>query len=171
MAIANRYIIPLKTRTMAQRIDETRRMLATMRDIIKEEQETSNTNNAKPIPITDDPKFGQNVLSNQEEEFKSSVDLGATFANADPNNPENSPLIYYPADGNLTFGGEVRNIKWQFNLKDKSGNGCYIWTNELQLTDENMTILNRLQGFYKNWCESWLSQGRLLDMMGKGSQQ
>ena len=157
---------------MKQIIDETRHMLATMRQMIKEENEQGNKpeDKSKPIPITDDPKFGQTVLSNQEEEFKSSVDLGATFANANPNDPEQSPLIYYPADGNLTFAGEVRNIKWQFNLKDKSGNGCYIWASELQLTSENMVVLNKLQGFYENWRDEWNSQGKLLDMMGKGNQ-
>ena len=156
---------------MKQMIDETRHMLATMRQMIKEEAQAENAvEDKKPIPITDDPKFGQSVLTNQEEEFKSSVDLGATFATANPNSPDQSPLIYYPNDGNLTFAGEVRNIKWQFNLKDKSGNGCYIWADELQLTPENMAVLNKLQGFYGNWCDEWNSQGKLLDMMGKGNQ-
>ena len=170
---------------MAQIIDETRDMLRTIRRI-QEDMEYTTTSTEGPsnftststsdsktggaIAITDDPKFGQQVLTNQENDFKSSVDGGVEFAAANSNSPENSPLIYFPDNGNLVFSGKIRNIKWQFSLKDNSGNGCFVWTNGLQLTPENLQTLSKLQGFYLIWKAQWEKEGKLLDMMGKNHQ-
>ena len=148
---------------MKERIDETRNMLNTIRHIINEETEQPQTKGA--IAITDDPKFGQSVLSSQIEEFKASVDGGAEFAAGNEENPENSPLIYFPDNGNLVFSGKIRNITWQFVLKDESGEGCYIWADKLQLTDENMRTLSRLHGFSRNWRDGWNREGASLEKL------
>jgi len=152
---------------MKERLDETRNMLNTIRHMMNEEDTSNQVPNKGAIAITDDPKFGQSVLSNQIEQFKASVDGGASFATGDPNNPENSPLIYFPDNGNLTFSGEIRNIKWQFVLKDESGDGCYIWADKLQLTESNMATLNKLHGFYLNWRDGWQKEGASLDKLKK----
>ena len=144
--------------------DETRAMLRTIR-LLREEAE--NSENKKAIAITDDPKFGQQVLTNQETAFKSSVDGGVEFNHPSENDPEKSPLIYYPENGNLTFSGVIRNIKWQFSLKDESGEGCYVWTDGLQLTDSNIQTLYKLYGFYKNWKDQWnRDEGKLSVLKG-----
>ena len=117
------------------------------------------------IAITNDPKFGQQVLSSQIEEFKASVDGGAEFSAGNEENPEDSPLIYFPDNGNLVFSGRIRNIKWQFVLKDESGEGCYIWADKLQLTDSNMQTLSRLHGFSKNWRDAWQKEGASLEKL------
>ena len=148
---------------MAQK-DITREMLSTIR-LLKED--TMDGKQGGAIAITDDPKFGQQVLTNQEQSIKSNVDGGVEFAAENEEQPENSPLIYFPDNGNLVFSGKIRNIKWQFSLKDESGNGCYIWTDGLQLTNENIQLLGKLHGAYENWRDSWNAQGKLLDMIGK----
>lgn len=150
---------------MKQRIDETRNMLNTIRQMINEEESVEQPKAKGAIAITDDPKFGQQVLSSQIEEFKASVDGGAEFSAGNEENPEDSPLIYFPDNGNLIFSGRIRNIKWQFVLKDESGEGCYIWTDKLQLTHANMQVLNKLQGFFENWSESWQKEGASLEKL------
>ena len=150
---------------MRQRIDETRNMLNTIRHMINEEETAEQPNSKGAIAITDDPKFGQQVLSSQIEEFKASVDGGAEFSAGNEESPENSPLIYFPDNGNLIFSGKIRNIKWQFVLKDESGEGCYIWVDKLQLTQSNMQTLNKLQGFYLNWKDSWQKEGASLEKL------
>lgn len=152
---------------MRQRIDETRNMLNTIRHMINEEETVEQPNSKGAIAITDDPKFGQQVLSSQIEEFKASVDGGAEFSAGNEENPENSPLIYFPDNGNLIFSGRIRNIKWQFVLKDESGDGCYIWADKLQLTDSNMQTLSRLHGFSKNWADNWNKEGASLEKLKK----
>jgi hypothetical protein len=142
---------------------------------IRSLQENTNKNNIinesennKAIAITDDPKFGEKVLTNQIKQFQSSVDSSAQFAKGDSQNPSNSPLIYMPDTGNIVFSGTIptlNNLKWQFVLKNNTGDGCFVWTDGLILNKENLMILNKLQGFYKNWCEQWRQSAAELEQL------
>ena len=134
------------------------------------------------IPITNDPKFGQEVLKNQIDEFRATVDGGAQFS--DENTPGKSPLIYYPANGDLTFSGTIpslNNLTWQFRLKDSDGTGLFIQTPDnprnlsasdnqytgLRLNKENLAKLNKLHGHYLNWKTQWEQSGGMLQTLGK----
>lgn len=121
---------------MINEYDFTKKMISVI-------NESSNNDG---IPITDDSQFGNNVLSQQKEEAKNNI--GADFRNY------KNPLIYFKSDGDVVFSGEIpdmNNLKFQFRYRDSSGQGCYIWVNGLQMTDENIRKLNRIAGFYKNW--------------------
>ena len=116
--------------------DVTRKMLDTIRNLqeavsapvykksfLYEEKETEDNNDA--IAITDDPKFGQNVLTNQIQEFRSSVESGAEFSKPYAGKVSDAPLIYMPKNGNLIFSGVIpclNNMKFQFVLKTNTGN-------------------------------------------------
>jgi hypothetical protein len=120
------------------------------------------------IAITDEPKFGQNALTNQIQQFRSSVESGAQFSKVNPNNVSECPLIYMPNTGNLVFSGTIpclNNLKWQFVLKTNTGNGCFLWADGLILNKDNMQILNKLFGFYQNWREQWNSESADLERM------
>lgn len=122
----------------------------------------------KSIAITDDPRFGQSVLTNQIEQFRSSVESGAQFSKADEDNVAESPLIFMPETGNLVFSGVIpclNNMKWQFVLKTSTGNGCFLWVDGLILNKDNIQILNKLFGFYQNWREQWNSEASDLEKM------
>lgn len=122
------------------------------------------------IAITNDPKFGQEVLKNQIDEFRSTVDGGAQFANENSTSPTDSPLVYTPSSGNLVFSGTIpalNNLKWQFSLKDSDGTGLFIWSEGLRLNKENLQILNKLQGHYLNWKAQWEQSGSMLENLGK----
>jgi hypothetical protein len=124
------------------------------------------------IAITNDPKFGQEVLKNQIEEFKSTVDGGAQFASDNASNPTESPLVYIPSSGNLVFSGTIpslNNLKWQFSLKDSDGAGLFIWSEGLRLNKENLQTLNKLHGHYLNWKNQWEQSGSMLDNLGKNN--
>ena len=121
----------------------------------------------KAIAITDDPKFGQNVLTNQIQQFRTSVDGGAQFAKPS-DNVADCPLIYMPKTGNLIFSGTIprlNNLKFQFKLRTSTGQGCFIWADGLILSDENMKTFQKLNGFYKNWQNSWESESGDLEML------
>lgn len=143
-----------------------------------EKSHDSDDDNLKPIAITDDPIFGENVLSSQIEAFRSSVESGAQFSKPDKQHVEDSPLIYQPSTkgrvgDNLIFSGIIPclgNLQWQFKLRTKSGNGCFIWVDDedgLNLTKENLGILNKLFGFYENWKEEWNGQSTDLEKLAK----
>lgn len=122
----------------------------------------------KAIAITDDPKFGEKVLSKQKEHFRSAVDNGVEFARPDDGNPEESPLIYMPETGNIIFSGTIPslgNLKWQFVLKNNTGNGCFIWADELILNKDNLKTLSKLQGYYENWKAEWQNSANELEQL------
>lgn len=124
--------------------------------------------NTNAIAITDDPMFGQNVLTNQIQQFRTSVEGGAQFAKPNEEDVSSCPLIYLPEDGNLVFSGVIpclNNLKWQFVLKTSTGNGCFTWCDGLILTKENMQILNKLYGFYLNWKDEWVQEASDLERL------
>ena len=136
-------------------------------NIIKESNDEK-TNDA--IAITNDPKFGQEVLKNQIDEFRSTVDGGAQFASENSSTPANSPLVYMPSNGNLVFSGTIpslNNLKWQFSLKDSDGTGLFIWSEGLRLNKENLQKLNKLHGHYLNWKTQWEQSGGMLETLVK----
>ena len=161
----------------------TREMLNTIRSIQEGKQisqgkkmikeDTSDGKDLKAIAITDDPVFGQSVLSSQIEEFKTSVESGAQFSDPSDEDVASSPLIYMPETGNLVFGGIIpclNNLKWQFVLKTNTGNGCFIWSDGLILNKDNMAILNKLFNHYLNWRDAWNAEAADLERMGQSMQ-
>ena len=162
--------------------DVTRDMLARIRairtkssgsgwGIIKEERESDEKDDSKKtdaIAITDDPKFGQNVLSSQIESFRMQVESGAQFNEADPDKVSDSPLIFMPETKNMVFSGTIpalNNLKWQFVLETNTGSGCFIWADGLIINKDNIQILNKLFGYYQNWREQWRTEAADLDRM------
>lgn len=141
-------------------------MLNIIRSLKKNNINESTGENVGAIAITDDTKFGDKVLTNQMEQFKSAVDSSAKFSNNDSENPANNPLIYLPNDGNIIFSGTIPrldNLTWQFVLNDTDG--CYIVSKNLRLNKENLMILNKLNGFYKNWCDQWHQSAKELEQL------
>ena len=106
------------TRSMLDRIRAIRGKAAgTGWGIIKEEKDGGGKREpTDAIAITDDPKFGTNVLSSQIEAFRTQVESGAQFSEADPDKPSDSPLIFMPETKNMVFSGTIpalNNLKWQ----------------------------------------------------------
>ena len=156
------YTENIITRNMLNKIRAMEKSSKTT--LLKEDKEKKQS-----IAITDDPKFGNQVLSNQIRQFKTTVDGGAEFATPS-DNVADCPLIYMPETKNLVFSGTIprlNNLKFQFVLRTSTGNGCFIWTDGLILSDENMITLQKLQGFYKNWFESWNMESSDLESLDK----
>ena len=162
--------------------DVTRSMLSRIRHLnenmgpkgyglLTEDEDKEGENKKKKteaIAITDDPKFGTNVLSSEIESFRMQVDGGAQFNEANPDKVSDSPLIFMPDTKNMIFSGTIpalNNLKFQFVLRTSTGNGCFIWADGLILSKENIQTLNKLNGFYLNWCDSWNQEAADLDRM------
>jgi len=153
------------TRNMLDTIRGLQEGTSTVKEVLTEEVSDVNA-----IAITDDIRFGQNTLSNQIEQFRSSVESGAQFSTPEKGRVAEAPLIYMPKTGNLIFSGIIpclNNLKWQFVLKTSTGNGCFLWSEGMILSKENLQILNKLYGFYLNWRDEWNSSSKDLEMIGK----
>lgn len=161
------------TRNMLERIRAIRmKSSGTGWGIIKEEKESGSekddSKKTDAIAITDDPKFGQNVLSSQIEAFRTQVESGAQFNEANPDKVSDSPLIFMPETKNMVFSGTIpalNNLKWQFVLETNTGSGCFIWADGLIINKDNIQILNKLFGHYQNWREQWRTEAADLDRM------
>ena len=158
------------TRSMLDRIRSIRgKASGTGWGIIKEEKENDEkTEKTDAIAITDDPKFGTNVLSSQIESFRTQVDSGARFSEANPDNVSESPLIFMPETKNMVFSGTIpalNNLKWQYVLETNTGNGCFIWADGLIVNKDNIQTLNKLYGHYQNWRDNWRMEAADLDRM------
>lgn len=159
-----------RRKKMSTKIDKTRDLLDKLRLLNENADEKGNNNliTNDAIAITDDPRFGQNVLTNQIQQFRSAVESGAEFSKVEGNNVSECPMIYLPEKKNLIFSGVIpclNNLKFQFVLKTNTGKGCFVWADGLILSEDNMAILSKLYGFYANWREQWNTEGADLEKM------
>lgn len=154
------------TRTILNKV----RSLQESHEISKEKSMLNEAidSNENAIAITDDPRFGQNALTNQIDQFRSAVESGAQFTKPGEGKISESPLIFMPSTNNLIFSGTIpclNNLKFQFVLKTNTGNGCFVWADELILNKDNIQILNKLYGYYLNWKDAWNSEAADLEKM------
>lgn len=137
------------------------------RKLLKEEVGSASKDDA--VAITDDPKFGQNVLQNQIDNFRQTVDGSAKFAKPNPEDPKSSPLVYFPKTGNLVFSGTIptmSDLKFQYSLLDVSG-APYIFCDGLALTEDVLQKLQKIRGHYLNWRDSFFAASDMLEALGK----
>lgn len=145
----------------------TRDMLSKIRHIMNED---TSKKEEESFAITDDPRFGQQVLSSQIEQFRASVDGGAEFTTPSEDDVASSPLIFMPKTKNMVFSGVIpslSNLKFQFVLRTNTGCGCFVWSDGLILNESNMKILHKLQGFYENWKNQWQAESGDLERLAQ----
>lgn len=138
----------------------TRQMLKTIKKgngMIRE----SNEGQEESVAVTDDERFGDKVLSSEKNEIRTALNSNVKF-------PEN-PLSYYPKTGDLVLNGEIMDMngtKFQYRFNDPNGDGCYIWANGIQLTDQNTKKLMAIRNSYLNWKDKWLKNSTQLEKFG-----
>lgn len=91
--------------------------------------------------------------TNQDEMLKNSLQPCRTQFGADFSKLK-SPMLYYPQDGDITLSGVIpslNNAKFQYRLYEPSGNGCFLWIDSVQLTEDTISRINKIYGVYKNW--------------------
>lgn len=91
--------------------------------------------------------------TNQDEMLKNSLQPCRTQFGADFSKLKN-PMLYYPEDGDITLSGVIpslNNAKFQYRYLEPSGNGCFLWLDSIQLTEDTINRINKIYGVYKNW--------------------
>lgn len=137
--------------------EQTRKMVAKIRFLNEDKK------NNKEFPITKNtPNFGD-VRTSQEEALIKTIGESVEFT-------ENA-LIYKPDTKDLVLSGKVNslNLVFQFRYNDPSGDGCYIWVQELQLTETNQKTLGKIRDGFLNWKSSLLQNGDLLEKIDKAA--
>lgn len=161
----NNYDSIVSTLNKVRMISEQK--TAKAKKILTEANDTANDDSTMDgIPITDDPKFGDKVLTNQINSFLSAVDSGAEFSKPDNENPGNSPLIFIPSNNNVILSGTIpslNNLKFQFTLKNNTMDGCFLWSDGMILNEKSLAVLTKLMGYYENWRKQWNTSAKDLE--------
>ena len=100
-----------------------------------------------------DSNEGAVPYTNQDEMLKNSLQPCRTQFGADFSKLK-SPMLYYTEDGDITLSGVIpslNNAKFQYRYLEPSGNGCFLWVDGIQLTDDTISRINKIYGVYKNW--------------------
>lgn len=109
------------------------------------------------------PQFGD-VRTSQEEAIRKTINGNVQFS-------ENA-LKYYPKADDMTLDGKIPslNLDFQFRYSDPSGDGCYVWTDAMQLTDTNARLLGKIRDAFSNWKDSITQDGDLMEKLKKAAE-
>lgn len=110
------------------------------------------------------PQFGD-VRSTQEEAIRKTLNDNIKFSE--------DALKYYPKADDITLNGEVPmlSLSFQFRFSDPSGDGVYIWTNGLQLTETNARLIGKIRDAFSNWRDSIIQDGDLMEKLKKTAER
>lgn len=127
--------------------DSTKAIMDAFRKAVKNninenKEETISKSSEEGVPYTAQDELMTNILETCRKQF------GADFSNI------KTPMLYYPSDGDVVLSGVISGLnesKFQFRLKDPTGEGCFIWCNPMQLTENNLRQIKIIYGVFKNW--------------------
>jgi transcriptional/translational regulatory protein YebC/TACO1 len=111
----------------------------------------------------DTPQFGD-VRTSQESAIRKAINDNVKFGD--------KALKYYPKAEDMTLDGKIPslNLSFQFRYNDPSGDGCYVWTEAMQLTDTNARTLGKIRDAFSNWKDSITQDGDLMEKLKKASE-
>jgi len=102
--------------------------------------------------VSDEGKYDGVPYTMQDELMQSITQTAKTQFGADFTKVKN-PMIYYPETGDVEVNGLIGTLndaKFQFRYRDTNG-GCYIWVSPLNLNDNTLVTIQKINGVYKNW--------------------
>lgn len=108
------------------------------------------------------PQFGD-IRTSQEETLKKTISEQITLGD--------DALTYYPDSNDMVLDGKITslNMSFQFRFNDPSGDGCYIWTDALQLTETNSRTIGKVRDAFLNWKSSLIENGDLMDKLKRAA--
>jgi hypothetical protein len=131
------------------------------KNLNEEKHEINDDSHEKVFPITKKtPQFGD-VRVSQEEALVKTIGQQIKL--------DEDSLLYYPDADDLVLNGEIPSISssFQFRYNDPSGEGVYIWSDGLQLTEFNSRTLGKVRDAYLNWRQGLINDGDLMDKLKK----
>ena len=132
--------------------------------ILTEAEEDVDDEHQDSFEITKDtPQFGD-VRTSQESAIRKAINDNVKFAD--------KALKYYPKADDMTLDGKIPslNLSFQFRYNDPSGDGVYVWTDEMQLTDTNARTIGKIRDAFSNWKDSITQDGDLMEKLKKAAE-
>lgn len=142
-------------------MDDIRKILNTVRNrsLLKENKESNEFVITKTTP-----QFGD-IRASQEEELIKTLGENVEL--------DDKALVYKRDIKDLILIGKITSlgVQFQFRYNDPSGDGCYIWSQELQLTDTNLRTVGKIRDAFLNWRSNLLQNGDLMEKLHKASEE
>jgi hypothetical protein len=141
---------------MQEAVDDKKKVLT------EEEQVDDEHSNSFDID-KDTPQFGD-LRTSQEEAIRKTLNTNVQF--------EGNALKYYPKADDMTLDGKIPslNLKFQFRYNEPSGQGCFVWADALQLTNENVRTVGKINDAFNNWKDSITNEPDLMNKLKKASE-
>lgn len=126
-----------------------------------EEAEDANKESSKAFPITKNTPQFSDVRNSIEDAIKKTVGEQIKL--------EDDALKFYPDTEDLVLNGVIPtlNLTFQFRYQDPSGEGVYVWTDALQLSETNSRTLGKLRNAFLNYKNSITNDGDLIQKLKK----
>jgi transcriptional/translational regulatory protein YebC/TACO1 len=142
---------------MQEAIDENKKKILT------EEEEVDDSHSDSFDITKNTPQFGD-VRTSQEEAIRKAINGNVQF--------EENALKYYPKADDMTLNGKIPslNLDFQFRYNDPSGDGVYVWTDAMQLTDTNARTIGKIRDAFSNWKDSITQDGDLMEKLKKAAE-
>ena len=142
---------------MQEAIDENKKKILT------EEEEVDDSHSDSFDITKNTPQFGD-VRTSQEEAIRKAINGNVQF--------EEKALKYYPKADDMTLNGKIPslNLDFQFRYNDPSGDGVYVWTDAMQLTDTNARTIGKIRDAFSNWKDSITQDGDLMEKLKKAAE-
>jgi hypothetical protein len=141
---------------MQEAIDENKKKILTEEEVDDDHKDSFEITKSTP-------QFGD-VRTSQEDAIRKTINGNVQFS-------ENA-LKYYPKADDMTLDGKIPslNLDFQFRYSDPSGDGCYVWTDAMQLTDTNARLLGKIRDAFSNWKDSITQDGDLMEKLKKAAE-
>lgn len=142
----------------------TRKILSIIREYSKSESNLINENNdyknSKIVINKSTPNFGD-MRETQIEDISKTIGESLEFTD--------DALVYYKDNKDLILNGKINplNLTFQFRYNDPSGDGCYIWGNSTQLTENNLRTIGKIRDAFLNWKSTLLQNGDIFEKLDK----
>lgn len=145
---------------MENAVKNNKKKVLTEAEAEKESDDDSHENYFEIRPNT--PQFGD-VRTSQEDVLKKTIGENITL--------DEGALKYYPDSDDMTLEGKIRtlNMEFQFRYNDPSGDGVYVWTEAMQLTETNTKTLGKIRNAFLNWKDSITQDGDLMMKLKKAA--
>lgn len=130
--------------------------------VLTEEEQADDHSNSFDID-KNTPQFGD-LRTSQEEAIRKTLNTNVQF--------EENALKYYPKADDITLDGKIPslNLKFQFRYNEPSGQGCFVWADALQLTNENVRTVGKINDAFNNWKDSITNEPDLMTKLKKASE-
>ena len=143
------------------RVEEARKAAA---DFVVEERENDNFLTRSKILMEEAVQENKKKVLTEESAIRKAINDNVKFSE--------KALKYYPKADDMTLDGTIPslNLTFQFRYNDPSGDGCYVWTEAMQLTDTNARTLGNIRDAFSNWKDSITQDGDLMEKLKKASE-